>query len=287
MDHPHYRYQPSPERPVVAWPGGAPLAVFVLLHLEYWEIDAPPGDLSDPRFQPGFGSFHPDYRTWSLREYGARVGMERILRLLDALDMRASVAVDVRAARHYAPVIEQIVRGGHEIVAHGQGARRMMSSRMSVDEQRTFVAESLNGLEEACGVRPTGWLSQDFGHSADTPQILAEAGLRYALDWPNDDRPYCLETTPAMVSIPAQVEWDDANLWARKVPPWRYPEMITDAAQALAAEGGGRLLGVSLRPWISGAPFRFKYVAEALRHLHAGGHWHATAGEMAQAWLQT
>ncbi len=283
MDHPHYPYAPSPERPAMAWPGGGRLAVMVLLHLEYWELDPPPGALADPRFQPGFGSFDPDYRTWSLREYGARVGMKRLLDLLDVLEMPASVAVDAMAARRYAPLLAEIVGRGHEIVAHGRGARRMISSRMTKDEERDHIRDSLDALEAACGVRPTGWLSQDFGHSAHTPQRLAEAGLSYGLDWPNDDRPYWLSTRPALLSIPAQVEWDDANLWSRKVAPWRYPELIADAAEGLAADGEGRILILALRPWISGVPFRFKYVAEALRALAGQGHWRATAGQIAAA----
>ncbi len=67
MDHGHYRYSPIPARPRLEWPGRAGLALWVVLYLEYWEINPPEDAYKDPRYAGPFGSFFPDYRTHSIR----------------------------------------------------------------------------------------------------------------------------------------------------------------------------------------------------------------------------
>ena len=80
MDHSHYRYSPLPHRtPSLLAPG---LHVYVVLYLEQWDFEAPTDSVRDPRFVGEFGSFNPDYRSWTQREYGLRIG---IFRLIDAL----------------------------------------------------------------------------------------------------------------------------------------------------------------------------------------------------------
>ena len=112
------------------------------------------------------------------------------------------------------------------------------------------------------------------------------------MDWPNDDQPYFMTipstaTSPPLVSIPNQVEWDDCHLlWMRRLPLPRYPEVVEDAFDGLyqqAAESG-RLFCLSLHPWIMGASHRIRYLEEALSRI-AGreGVWQATAGEIAEA----
>ena len=85
MDNPYYAYAPMPARPRLSWPNGARVAFWVLLHLEYWELDPPKEAVRDPRFVSEFGNFFPDYRSWSQREYGNRVGIFRILEVLGPL----------------------------------------------------------------------------------------------------------------------------------------------------------------------------------------------------------
>ena len=71
---------------------------------------------------------------------------------------------------------------------------------------------------------PKGWVGQEYGESQRTPQLLADAGLDYVLDWPNDDQPYPMKVGRKFVSMPNQPEWDDVQLiWHRKLHPsiWR------------------------------------------------------------------
>ena len=286
MDHDLYRYSALPERPKLTWPNGERLALFVLLHLEFWELEPPEGAHVDPRFKGPRGDFFPDYRYFTQREYGNRIGIFRIFDLLDRYGLRATVAANAGACERYPNLVDACLQRGYEIVAHGDYQTRMITNETPEPDERQLIATTTEIVERATGHRPTGWLGVDSGESTRTPQLLAEAGYDYQLDWPNDDQPYMMTTDPGLIAIPNQMEWDDVNaLWLRHVPNPRYPGLVGEAFQALHTEGAesGRLFGLSLHPWVIGQPHRNRYLSEALENICALGEvWQTTAGETAR-----
>jgi allantoinase len=287
LDNPYYRYLATTRRPVNGWPAGQRIALVVLVYLEYWQMDCPPDAVRDARFVGEYGSFDPDYRTWSQREYGNRVGLFRVLDILDRYPLRLTVPINAACVSRHGEAITELKRREAEFVGHGLFANRMVSSRMDQDTERALIRSSLDTVEAGTGSRPVGWVSQDAGESTRTPALLAEAGLRYLLDWPNDDSPYLMRTEPAIVSIPLQPEWDDVQQhWIRRLPMDIYPRVVSEAFQVLAAETD-RVFVLSLHPWLIGMAHRARYLDEALRRLfdsvRAEDIWPATAGEVAQA----
>lgn len=282
-DHDWYPWRPAPERPPLAWPDGATTAVAAFVYLEQMELDPPAGSFTDGRFAGALGSYYPDFQNYSRREFGNRVGIFRVLDALERHGIRATICANALAAERHPYIVERCLRGGHGFAAHGWSTSRMITSRMSEAEEADMIGTCLDTLERATGTRPRGWAGQDFGESERTPRLLAAAGLTHVLDWPNDDVPYWMQTTPPLVSIPNQVEWDDAQLFVvRKVDTWRYPELVSSAFDALHAERG-RLLGFGVHPWIFGQAHRIRYLEEAL--VHIGGHadcWYASSDEIAQ-----
>lgn len=285
MDHDLYRFSALPDRPALRWPGGAPVVFTVTLYIEHWELDPPAAALRDPRFRDPFGDFRPDYRSYTIREYGNRVGVFRILDALDRRGIRPTVAINAGACERYPFLVQECRRRGWEFAAHGSHATRMITAKLGVAEERALIARSLDIVERATGSRPRGWIGQDFGESARTPNLLAEAGLEYVADWPNDDQPYRMTTEPPLLSIPCQAEWDDVQLlWHRRVFTQRYPDLVEEAVSVLQAEGAasGRYFGLGLHPWLFGMPHRIRYLNEALDRIMAlGGLWQATLGEVA------
>ncbi len=283
MDHPHYPYAPIVGRTPPAWPEGRRTALWLMLHIEHWELQPPAGAHRDPRFMGDYGSFDPDYGTWGQREYGNRVGIFRVLEVLDRHGMRATVALNSSAAERYPQLLRECARRGYEFIGHGSHANRMLTSRMSEEEERAAIAGALDVLERATGARPRGWHGQDFGESARTPRLLAEAGLDFVVDWPNDDQPYPMRVGKPLVSLPAQPEWDDVQLlWLRRISMPRYPEIVGEAFATLHAEGA-RVFCLGLHPWLIGMAHRVKYLDEALGRLAAcPGVWQATAGEIVE-----
>lgn len=288
MDHDLYAFSALPGRPRLTWPGQARVAFWVLLHIEHWELLSPPGTVRDARFVSEFGNFEPDYRTWSQREYGNRVGIFRVLDTLDRHGIRATVAIDAASCDRYPFLVEECRRRGYEFVAHGTHATRLISSRMDEDEERAFIGQAIDTVAQASGQEVKGWLSQDFGQSTRTPRLVAERGIGHLLDFANDDQPYLMTVgAPPLVAIPNQVEWDDIQLfWMRRVETPRYPQLVDEAFATLHQEGAqsGRSFVLSLHPWLFGMAHRIAYLDQALQRLRAyNGVWQATAQEIADA----
>lgn len=282
MDHSHYRYAADPQRSRRRWPNGARTAVWVVIYLESMELDPPHDALADPRFRGEFGNLYPDYRAYSLNEYGNRVGVFRILQTLCALGIRATVAVNALTARTRPALVDACLQAGHTPCAHGHSMSRMVSSRMSADEEATLIALSCAAVEAVSGIAPAGWISQDFGQSSRSPGLLAAQGIRWIGDWPNDDQPYLMTTVPPMVSIPAHVEWDDAHVMeSRKLTPWAWHDIAREAFDVLHSEGG-RIYGLGLHPRTIGHPHRIGYLERMLEHLaRSDSIWWATGDEIA------
>ena len=281
-DHALHPYSPQPARPQARWPGGARVAAYVLLHIEHTEIVPPEDAHRDPRFRGAFFTGTPDWHAYSYRDYGNRIGAWRILDLLDALGLPASVAVNALAARRHPELIAACAARGFEPVAHGLSASRMITARMSEAEEAAHILAARDALRRTWP-GATGWLGQDHGATERTTRLLAEAGFAYALDWANDDEPY--RHASGLIALPPPAEHDDVQtLWLRRVPVARWPGLVRDALDRLLAERrGGRVLGLGIHPWMLGAPQRIRYLRESLQALAARGDVHvATCGALAR-----
>lgn len=270
MDHDLYPFAPLPGRAPLRWPGAARVAFAPVVYLEHWELDPPRDALRDPRLRDPYGDFRPDIRSHTWREYGARIGIFRIFEVLDRHGLTATVAANASALTRYPQLVEECLRRGWAFAAHGTHATRMVSSAMSEDQERAVIAECAEAIEQATGKRPLGWISQDFGQSARTPHLLAEAGFRYLADWPNDDQPYWMSTEPPILSIPCQSELDDVQLlWHRRLLTPRYPELVEEGFSVLHEEGvdSGRSFTLGIHPWLFGMPHRIRYLDETLARL--------------------
>jgi allantoinase len=138
---------------------------------------------------------------------------------------------------------------------------------------------------------PSGWHGPEYGESAQTPAILAELGLRYVLDWPNDEQPVAM-TTPngSIVSIPMPIDFDDVYaLFHRKITAARWQRAIQEGVEQIVMDSahGGRLLVVNLHPWLTGHPSRIGYVEAFLEFLTRHDRlWLTTTGDIAH-WFRT
>ncbi len=279
MDHTLYPFRALPDAPRFAWPGGARIAFTVTLILDYWELEAPAGESPDPRIVSPLGKFSPDWLTWSHRLYGARVGIFRILDVLDRLGIRPSVALGTEAAKRYPELVDALLRRDACFMAHGDYASRRITSRMR--DERGVIVAARDGVAAAIGQTPKGWCGQDFNESADTPALLTDAGFQYTTDWANDDRPYLLSS--GLLAIPPQPEWNDLEcMWLRRVIPPVWSENIVEAFEVLHAEGGN-VFNLTLHPWIAGQAHRIRYLRDALHRVLGKPHvWRTTTDELAE-----
>ena len=269
MDHDYYPYSIMRERPPISWPDGSDLLIWPVISLEWFPII--PSD--DPFRAPGhMQTAYPDYRHYTAREYGTRIGIYRLLGAFEKVGAKVSVAANSKIADRYPQLIEDILAGGHEIIAHANDMNDTIASGMDEDRERALIATSLDGLEKATGTRPRGWLSIARSQSFNTARLLVEAGVDYMCDWVNDELPYAFETDAGEITnIPLNHELSDRqiiNVQQQSVDS--YAQSINDAAVWLmneAKDHGGRMLPMHLTPYIMGLPYRIGKFEELVENL--------------------
>ena len=271
MDHEYYEFSPIATRRRLRWPDGARLALCIIVDLEYFEIKPPETAFTldrrylTPRVRP-----FPDITRASHREYGNRVGIFGIMKLLDRYGMRATAAMDATIATQYPFLVKECQKRDWEVIGHGVTGNRMITSLMSEEEERNHIAASVQAIEGATGQKPLGWLGLEYGESTRTPHLLAEQGIRYVCDWGNDEQPYPMNVkTGAMYSLPVTTDLDDHTaLGLRHTTVMDYAKRAKEAFDTLYREGAqsGRMLVLHLHPWMIGQPFRLKYLDQILAH---------------------
>ncbi len=167
MDHAHYPFRTLTEGPRFVWPDGARIAFTVMLMLDHWELDPPSDANPDPRIVSPLGKFHPDWLTWSHRLYGVRVGIFRILDVLDRFGIKPSVALGTEAAKRYPELVDALFRRDACFMAHGDFASRRITAQ--TDDEAARIAAARDCIATTTGQIPKGWCGQDFNRSADTP----------------------------------------------------------------------------------------------------------------------
>ena len=265
--HGRYDYHPWPMRQAYAWPGEARLAVYLGLNLEHFAF----GEGLGAELAPG--GPQPDVLNFAWRDYGNRVGAWRLLGLLDELALPATILLN-SAMYDYAPALVAAHRArGDEIAGHG----RTNSERQSVlpeSEERALIAESTAAIARHEGVAPRGWLSPWIAESRSTPDLLAEAGYAYTLNWCADDAPIWMRTRAGrLLAIPYPQEVNDIpSIVGRKDGAEQFADMVVDDLEERllqVRDGLPQVMGVALHPYLVGQPYRLRHLRRALAHLSA------------------
>lgn len=286
MDHDHYDWAPLVGRGVLRWPQQARVALCVIVTLEHMEWKTSPGSFEVASLAGGLAPRpFPDYARFSHREYGHRVGVFRVLDVLDKHGLKATVAMDALTAENYPYLVRHCLGRGCEVIGHGISVSRVITGKMSEQEERDYIHQAVAAVTRATGVTPGGWLGPEYGESARTPQLLAQAGVRYVCDWTNDEQPYPMKTSEGeLFVLPTMLELDDINaLWDRRVTIDRYAQLLKESFDTLYQSGGqnGRVLVLNLHPWLIGQPFRIGFLDEALEYImRRQGVWAATGSEI-------
>ncbi len=280
-DHDLYPYDMLPKRAPIAWPDGKTVATWIVVSLEWFPIT--PED--KPFRAPGhMQTAYPDYRHYTAREYGTRVGFYRLLDAFAKAGVRVSVAANSAIAERYPSIIRDIVAAGHEIIAHSTDMNGTIASGLPLEAERALIASSLDTFERVAGLRPRGWHSIARSQSFNTVLLLKDLGVAYCVDWANDEMPWMFAN--GLVNVPLNHELSDRqilNVQQQSVDS--YAEQILDAYDWLSAEapvqGSGRLLPLHLTPYIIGLPYRMDAFEALLGELAGRPQtWFATGGNV-------
>ncbi|MCK7626016.1 polysaccharide deacetylase family protein [Streptomyces sp. RS10V-4] len=284
MDNQLYDYSPITERDPIQWPGGARIAFYVGLNVEHYRVDRPSTSIF-----PGTAGLAPDPLNYGWRDYGPRVGIWRLIESLDRHGIRASVMLNSDAGERYPQIIEAGRARDWAWIAHGRNNSTFQAD-LTPDEERAVLAEVVGSIERTTGHRPRGWLGPALTETFRTPELLAELGLDYVLDWSNDDQPYRLNI-PGLLSVPYSIEVNDISLFVGKsLSGPDFVQIVKDQLAQLYADAAdsGRVMSLVLHPFVINQPFRHRYLDQALEHI-AGhpGVWLTTSDEIAAHYART
>ena len=276
--HGRFPYSPWTARRPESWPGGSKLAVYLGVNLEHFAF----GEGLGAELAPG--GPQPDVLNYAWREYGNRVGAFRLVQLLDELNLPATVLLN-SAMYDHAPELVALHRArGDEIAGHGRTNSERQSTLPEAEEAR-LIAESSAAIAAHEGAAPRGWLSPWIAESRVTPDLLAEAGYSYTLNWCMDDQPVWKTTRAGrLLSIPYPQEANDIPaIAARKDGAQQFADLIIDDfAERLhqTADGIPQVMGIALHPYIIGQPYRMRALRRALEAIAAQREtvWITTAG---------
>jgi allantoinase len=286
MDHERYKWSMLPRRNKVSWPGGARVALIVVPALEWFPLD-----MKGKPFKPpgAMVTSYPDLRHYTLRDYGNRVGIFRVMKALDRFAIPATVAVNAAVAIRHPGLVKSCVERGWEVMANGLDMDHLHYAGLPPDEERRLIGETLAILRRVSGQRIRGWLSPARSESFATLDLIREAGIDYVCDWVNDDMPYAMETASgALHAMPLPNDLDDHTLLIHsRHSEDEYTQQICDQFDVLHQEAtreGGRILALSLHPWVIGQPYRIGALERALTHIMSSkAVWAATASEILDA----
>jgi allantoinase len=232
---------------------GAALVVQPVLNVESWPFDQP---MPRKLLTAPHGREHiPDVPNYSWVEYGMRVGVRRIVDAFSARGLPMGLSVNAGVAEDYPAVFALLAGTGWDFVAHGIRQASVHGN------EHELISTSLDLLETNTGRRPRGWMGPGLAETMQTPQLLADLGVEYVLDWALDDEPVWMSTAPPVLALPYSLELNDSVVIASEHQPMgEYVRRVRDTAAVLSAESatyGPRVMSLPLHPHLLGVAHRF------------------------------
>ncbi len=283
MDHDRYDWSMLKERQKIQWPNNKKLALWVNVCLQFFPMNQRGKPFKVPA---GMTMPYPDLRHYSLRDYGNRVGVYRFLEAFDKANIQPTYAMSSRLAERNPYLLETIKERGDEIACHGMHMDALHFGGQNIDDERELVKRSLNTLRDLSGQDVIGWLSPARSESENTPDLLAEQGVKYFSDWVNDDMPYDFKTKHGeLVAMPLSNELEDKFILMDNLHSEQsYVDQVCDACDFLIEESklsGGRILALNVHPWMLGQPHRIAKFEQVLNYIMSKGEvWSASASEI-------
>ena len=277
-------YSPVIDRPVIKWPNGARVALWISPNVEHMEFLPDYDGVRNPWPRTPY----PDVQQYSYHDYGNRVGFWRVLEVMDKYGIRCCVSLNVAVLEHFPEIAKAMTDRNWDFMSHGIYNSRYIAT-LPEEEEREFYRDTKETLMRHTGVQLKGMLGPACSVSERTPDLMAEAGLIYHADWFHDDQPVPIKVKSGkLVSVPYSVEVNDGALFKSHYEGEYFLQMCKDQFDQLYEEGeeSGRVMCIALHPYHVGQPHRIKFLDEIMRYVTSrDGVWMTTAGEIAEYYI--
>lgn len=275
------------------WPGGARIALNIVLNYEEGsEPSIPDGDpASESGLTDGAGGLKTrDLGAESMFEYGSRVGVWRLLRILEQRGMPATVFGCSLALERNPALVTALKELGHDLCCHGR--RWVRHHDLTLDQERAEIAAAVASLTTMFGAPPPGWYCR-YAPSVNTRRLLHEhGGFLYDSDSYADELPYWTQVDgqPHLV-VPYSLVNNDARFIRQALATADdFATYLRDAFDLLYREGATqpKMMSVGLHMRLMGHPGRAVALERFLDHVmqhdkvwvcrrvDIARHWHTT-----------
>ena len=278
-------YSPIIDRPVIKWPNGARIALWISPNVEHYEYMPD----YDGNRNPWPRTPYPDVQQYSYRDYGNRVGFWRMLEPLDKYNIKCCVSLNMAVLEQFPEIAEAMVQRDWDFMSHGIYNTRFLNT-YSEDQEREFYRDCIDTLRRHTGKQLKGMLGPAISATVATPDLMAEAGLIYHTDWVHDDQPVPIKVKSGkLISVPDSIELNDSSVLRDNHYEGDYfARICKDQFDRLYEEGAesGRVMCIAMHPFLIGQPHRIKYLDDILSYIM--GHdrvWQTTADEIAEYYI--
>jgi putative urate catabolism protein len=286
-------YGPNPPDP--QWPGEAYLAVELVLAYETGaETSILHGDAgSESVLTDLYGATSVlgarSMLVESTFEFGSRVGVWRLLRMLAERDLKASVFAVGMALERNPVAARAFVQAGHEIVCHGY--RWIDYQDVPEEKEREHIRLAVAAIRTATGTRPLGWMTGRPGPNTRR-LVVEEGGFLYDHDALNDELPYWVHIGgKSHLVVPYSYETNDNAFSGRQgfATGDEFFVYLRDAFDFFYREGKRtpKLMTVAVHDRLTGRPGRAAGFERFLDHVLAHDRvWLCRGIDVARHWMQ-
>jgi allantoinase len=262
--HGRYPYSPINSRRFYTWPDDRRLAVYCAINVEVFPYGEGMGPDLNPR-QP-----EPDIPNFTWRDWGNRVGIWRLFELFDDYKLPLAALMNTEIYEHCPQIAAAFRARGDEFVGHGRTNAERQAG-MDEEQEKALIDEVRGVLLAREGRAPTGWLGPWVNETWVTPDLLAEAGYSYVMDWAHDDQPVWLATRSGR-KLPV--------MHGGKTPPALWADMMIDQFDEMLrlSKKTPLIYNFSLHPFLVGHPYRMVHLRRVVAHI---------AAQLEQVWWTT
>ena len=205
----------------------------------------------------------------SAGQYGPKIGLPRLISMLARKAVPATLFTPGWVAETYPDAVRAAVAAGMEIGHHGY--HHTPPATQSRDEERESIYRGIEAIDRVSGTRPVGYRSPSWDFSANTLDLITEAGFAYSSNMMDDDAPY-LHPNTNIVELPIQWLLDDAPFFLFRAPYQRpisalstVYEAWTEEFEGLYAErDAGKCYILTMHPFVMGRPGRVRLLERVI-----------------------
>lgn len=258
------------------WPNGKRMAVGVTVMLETWSDGKAPPSIQASPLKAGL----VDNASIAWGSYGGKVGVYRLINLLEEHGIKGTFCVSGRCCEIYPDAVAQITKSGQDVAGHAYLQDQVLVA-MTPEEEKETIHKCLGLLEKASGMRPRGWISPSMAFSPHTRDFLAAEGLLWHGDARDSDIPGVVQSRNGpIVHMPGSDFTDNRVLKSSSLDLW---DVYKETFDYLYLREPGSYLPLSMHCQFGGRPMITAIIHKIFTYMRQFPDvWFASFGEIAQ-----